>query len=103
MAKTDEAYVVLAKHYAQYVVVEEEERNGPVEVEILDEDDVNEALVAVRDTLDEAEKAATEWIEGCVSTEEDGIEHQPIAAVNIYRVPKTGWPRPGEYVKDMWT
>lgn len=98
----DEAYVVLVKHYAQYLVVEEEERNGPVEVEILDEDDVNEALVAVRDTLEEAEEAAIEWIEGCTSTEEDGIEHQPIAAVNIYRVPKGGPARPGEYVKDMW-
>ncbi|KKM23995.1 hypothetical protein LCGC14_1609600 [marine sediment metagenome] len=103
MAKTDEAYVVLAKHYAQYLVVEEEERDGPVEVEILDEDDFNEALVAVRDTLKEAEKAATEWIEGCSSTEEDGIEHQPIAAVNIYRVPRTGPARPGRWIKDMWT
>lgn len=98
----NEVYVVLAKHYAQYTVVEEEERNGPVEAEILDEDDINDAIVAVRNTLEEAEKVATEWIEGCIPKEEDGIEHQPIAAVYIYRVPKTGQPVFGKYIKNMW-
>ena len=99
---SNEVYAVQAKHYAQFLVVEEEERNGPVEVEIMDSDDLNETIVAVRDTLEEAETAATEWIESCSSSEEDGIEHQPIAAVNILKTFTTGPARPSEFIKDMW-
>lgn len=94
-------YVVQAWHYAQYQIV------GDGEVEILDEDDCNLALVAVRDTLEEAEEAAQAWNEACEAADEDGIMHQPISAINIFEVAASGLPREGKFVKTVmapqWT
>ena len=86
-------YVVQAWHYAQYEV-----RDG--EVEVLDEDDCNLVLVAVRDSLEEAE-AARAWVDACEASDGDGITCQPVAAVNVFEVPASGPPREARFVKSV--
>lgn len=91
-------YVVQAWHYARFTAYE---TGGNVRVDILDEDDVESALVAVRPTLEEAEKAAEEWVGSCVVDEDGdgGLVNWPIAAVNICEVRTDGAPEEGRNAK----
>jgi len=100
MSLPDKLYVVQAWHYAQYEV-EEEHEDGRVDVEILDEDDCGIALVAVRTSAEEAERAAVEYEEACYVVA-DSIEEmqRPIAAINIFEV-TAGTPVPGRFVKTV--
>lgn len=74
-----------------------------VDVEILDEDDCEMVIVAVRATLKAAEKAADDYVGACRTVpDSDGpVEGHPIATVNILKAFASGPPRPNEFVKSV--
>lgn len=99
MAKLpEEVYLVQAWHYAQY-----ESNEDGSEVEILDEDDCEMVIVAVRATLRAAEKVANDYNEACrtVPDSEDPVEGHPISTINILKAFTSGPPRPNEFVKNV--
>jgi hypothetical protein len=94
------SFVVQACHYAQFTVYE---TGGDVRVDILDEDDVERVLVAIRDTEEAAQAAAEEWRSSCEPDDEstDGPQNMPLASINIFEVSKAGPPAEGRFVKDV--
>ena len=99
MANTQ--FVVQAFHYAQFMV--EEIDDDHVNVEILDEDDCDLALVAVRDDLEAAVRAAEEWREVNDPDDEDtrGARNMPLASINIYEVTTGGAVCEGRFVQSV--
>ena len=96
----DVSFVVQAYHYAQFSTDEGED--GSLEVDILDEFDWNLALVAVCDSEEDAVAAGEAWEErNEPDGDKSGLEHQPIAAINVYEVPRGRTPAEGRFVKSV--
>lgn len=90
-------YVVQALHYAQYDCNPEGQ-----EVEVLDENDMNIALVAVRETLEEARTAGAEYIASCsVIQDAEEITGYPLESVSVVKVAADGPPVSGEWLCEV--